>query len=303
MEKIRVSIGLPVYNSEGLIAETIEAILKQSYRNFELIISDNNSQDKTETICRKYESLDNRIKYIRHDRNRGAAWNFNYVFSIAKGEYFKWAAYDDLHGSNFLEECVKVLDNDPSVILCFSKAVDIDEDGNELSENEYNLNTYSDNVRQRFHDMICINHSCLFVFGLIRTRVLKKTNLIGNYVASDRVLLTHLSLLGKFFKIPKVLFFHREHANRSTRTIPLRLRAGWFDTTKINKISLPHIRLFLEYWKLLINTRLKFPDKFFCFIQLIRWLKLYRNHLSKDIVYGIKSLFMNNEQISKEPDF
>ena len=84
-EAPRVSVGMPVYNAERYLAGTLDTILAQSFRDFELIISDNGSTDRTARICRNYASHDTRIRYVRHEVNRGAAWNHNYVLSLARG--------------------------------------------------------------------------------------------------------------------------------------------------------------------------------------------------------------------------
>ena len=91
----RVSVGIPVFNGERFLAETIESILAQTFKDFEIVISDNASTDRTEEICRSYAARDPRIRYNRNDTNRGAAWNHNRVFELARGEYFKWQSHDD----------------------------------------------------------------------------------------------------------------------------------------------------------------------------------------------------------------
>ena len=75
----RLSVGLPVYNGEDYIAESIEALLGQSYEDFELIISDNASTDSTAGICQRYAEQDSRIRYIRQPHNIGLSPNHNFV--------------------------------------------------------------------------------------------------------------------------------------------------------------------------------------------------------------------------------
>src|SRR5215467_3755986 len=98
----RVSLAIPVYNGGRFIAETIRSILNQDYENFELIITDNASTDRTEEICREFSASDRRIKYIRNDHNLGAGPNFNRGFELSSGYYFKWCACDDLLSPNFV---------------------------------------------------------------------------------------------------------------------------------------------------------------------------------------------------------
>ena len=133
----KLSIGLPVYNGERYLAETIDSLLAQSFTDYELIISDNASTDSTPAICRKYGEQDSRITYCRSETNRGAAWNFNNTVHQARGEYFKWAAHDDLYHPDFIKKCVHVLDTKYSVALCFSYTNFIDENGEDLGEHKF----------------------------------------------------------------------------------------------------------------------------------------------------------------------
>lgn len=98
-----VSIGMPVYNGEKYIQSALDSLLRQSYAEFELIISDNASTDSTESICRLYAGKDSRIKYFRQPYNFGAAANFQFVLDKARGTYFMWAACDDKWSPDWIE--------------------------------------------------------------------------------------------------------------------------------------------------------------------------------------------------------
>src|SRR5438270_1690210 len=104
----KVAIGMPVWNGEAFLSEAIESILAQTYGDFELVISDNASTDATAEICRSYAQRDARIRYIRQEKNIGANSNYNGVFRRSSGEYFKWAAHDDVLAPEFIYECVKL---------------------------------------------------------------------------------------------------------------------------------------------------------------------------------------------------
>lgn len=103
MSKIRpkVSVGLPVYNGEKYLPQAIKSLLAQTFAEFELIICDNASTDRTQEISRTFTKRDQRIRYHRNPNNLGAAANFNLSFRLSSGEYFKWAA-DDLCAPEFL---------------------------------------------------------------------------------------------------------------------------------------------------------------------------------------------------------
>src|SRR5262245_34908562 len=119
MRKPRVSIGLPVYNGQQFLEETLNSILAQTYTDFELIISDNASTDRTSEIARAYVAKDARVRYHRNENNLGVAGNYNGVFSLASGEYFKWAPADDTCLPNYLARCVEILDLDSTVVLAY----------------------------------------------------------------------------------------------------------------------------------------------------------------------------------------
>ena len=106
----RLSIGLPVYNGENYLAESLDALLGQTYEDFELIISDNASTDGTADICHSYAKQDSRIRYIRQRQNIGCAPNHNYLVDEARGELFKWASDDDLYARDMIRLCVEALD-------------------------------------------------------------------------------------------------------------------------------------------------------------------------------------------------
>ena len=102
---------MPVYNGELFIREALDSLLAQTFTDFELIISDNCSTDGTEAICREYADKDSRIRYVRQAENRGATANFKFVFDEAVGEYFMWAAADDIWNKDFLHHCTTLLLN------------------------------------------------------------------------------------------------------------------------------------------------------------------------------------------------
>src|SRR5690606_32722188 len=122
-------IGLPVLNGERYLAEALDSILAQEFADYELIVADNASLDDTGKIAERYAALDPRIRYLRHERRHGAAFNFNFTARVSGGKYFKWAAHDDLSGPSLLVDCLDVLESDASAVLCYPRAVEIDAAG------------------------------------------------------------------------------------------------------------------------------------------------------------------------------
>ena len=269
----KVSIGLPVYNGEKYLAETLDGILAQTYQDFELIISDNASTDRTPEICQAYVQKDQRIRYHRNEKNLGAAPNHNLVFRLAKGEYFKWAGYDDQISPDFLSKCVEVLDHNPEVVLCMPQTKLIDGDGKPLGEYEYKADADLPDPRKRFQNFILKNESGNYVYGLMRVSGLAKTAPHGSYPSSDLVFLSELALYGRYCVIPEPLYFRRFHAEQSTKGA-LRIersRVAWFDTSLDGKIVVPKWQRLFGYLRAIKNAPLSISQRTYCYFQVLRW--------------------------------
>ena len=119
----KVSIGMPVFNSEFKIKKALDSLLTQSFSNFEIIISDNCSKDNTMIICEDYKSKDYRIKYFRQSKNIGAFSNFEFVLNKAKSKYFMWASDDDFWLPKFIENCIKLLEKNKSGNMAMSNFI------------------------------------------------------------------------------------------------------------------------------------------------------------------------------------
>ena len=289
----KVSIGLPVYNGQRFVSEAIESLISQTFGDFEIIICDNASTDGTEAICRRYAMNDKRIRYFRNTKNIGAAANFNLTFELARGEYFKWAAHDDLLGKDFLVRCVESLDKNPSIVLCHTEAQYIDEYGDNIQNPPVPIPDASSSVSNiRFAHVIDMRHWCLDIFGLMRRDALAQTPLISGYVGSDRNTLAALALIGKFDRVPERIFFTRDHSERSVRKIPLHQRNAWFNPLKNHRISFPHWRIFTEYMKTVWKSQIPVREKILCVAHLINWLFQNLGRLKKDCRFGLKQLLI-----------
>jgi len=124
-----VSIGLPARNGARYVRRAIGSLLGQDYGNFELIISDNASTDSTPDICREYAAKDERIKLFFQDQNHGALANFGFVLDKSAGEYFMWAACDDIWRPGFISALVIELQRNPESCVSMSAVKRVRESG------------------------------------------------------------------------------------------------------------------------------------------------------------------------------
>lgn len=269
----RLTIGLPVYNGEKYIAESLEALLGQSFTDFELIISDNASTDGTGDICRGYERRDSRVRYIRQPRNIGLSPNHNFVAGRARGELFKWASYDDLYARDLLERCVDALDKYPEVVLAHSWTANVDGSGTVTAAYGYPLKTAAARAPERFRSMLFDNGGD-DDYGVIRTEVLRRTAMKDSYHHADRTIIAELSLHGAFYQVPDWLYFRREHGGQSGR-VPMRLRCVTMDPRRADRLRHPVVRLYGEYvWGYFSAIRrapLSGADRRECYRYLAQW--------------------------------
>ena len=271
----RLSIGLPVYNGERYLAESLDALLGQSYEDFELIISDNASTDGTAGICRRYVKQDSRIRYICQPRNIGAAPNHNFVVGQARGELFKWASHDDLYVRDLLKYCVDALDEYPHVVLAHSWTALIDSSGKVTEAIEYPLATASLRAPERFRSMLYAKAGD-DMYGVIRANVLRRTALAASYHHADRTITTEIALHGPFYQVPDWLYFRRDHPDRAERACPtVRTRCANLDPRRADRLRHPTVRLYAEYlWGYVAAIRrapLSPADRQECYRYLARW--------------------------------
>jgi glycosyltransferase involved in cell wall biosynthesis len=287
----RVTIGVPVHNGDPFLEAALLSLLEQDFEDFELVIADNASDDGTEQVCRRLVAEDPRVKYLRSEINRGAAWNFNRLVAAAAGEYFKWAAFDDLHGRQYLRRTVDVLDADPDVVLAHAETIDIDSDGRELKVWTPEPRATANDPVLRFADVMEYEHECFQAFGLIRLHSLRRTGLIGAYSSSDRVLLAELALHGRFFEVPEQLFLHREHPGRSIRIHPEdQGRAAWFDPSLAQKVQFPYWRLAYEFHKAALRAPLSLAEHTRAEWAVAVWMKWHRHTLVRQAVGGFRQV-------------
>ena len=213
---IQVSIGIPVFNGERYLEQSMRSICEQTYGDFELLIYDNASTDRTAEISRDYLARDKRIRYFRNETNIGAPANFNRVFQLCRGRYHKWSTADDLLDRTLLAKSVEVLEREPEVVLCYPKTALIDPRNELLSYYEDNLHLQDHFPSERFSRLLDTIGLCNAHLGLIRREVLSRTALIGPHMGSDVSLLAELSLRGRFFVIPEYLYFRRFHPESSS---------------------------------------------------------------------------------------
>ena len=269
----RVSIGLPVFNGENFIADAIASVLEQTFADFELIVQDNASTDRTADLCAGFAARDSRVRYFRNPTNLGLAPNYNLAFQKARGHYFKWLAHDDYLEPTYLAETVRVLDRRPEAVLCNTVVRYIRADGSNIGLYDSGLaNADTASPVARFAAMVLPSHSCVDFFGLIRREVMERSLLHSSYHSADRAFLAQMALRGRLVQLPEPLAVMREHDERYTRqkATPAQI-LHWHDASLRSSIALPTWRLYADYLKMVQRERLRIGQRVRCCGVLAEW--------------------------------
>jgi glycosyltransferase involved in cell wall biosynthesis len=238
MNQPLVSIGMPLFNAEGLLHGALESLRKQTYRNFELIISDNASTDATAAICQTAAAGDSRIRYFRNEQNVGPMKNFMRTLGLARGELFMWAAHDDRWGPEFIARLVEPFVQDPqTVFACCNYALHWHTEGRmEPSRGRLPLLALDRSTFDNTLEALRSLHFNLF-YGLYRTAALRASRFAGceYFDFGDMFLIVEMCLRGKVQFVPDVLFYagikgaDRPLVSLGTRRFPpLRLGYGTY---------------------------------------------------------------------------
>lgn len=299
----KVSVGLPVYNGERYLEAAIDSILNQSFTDLELIISDNASEDRTREICERYAREDPRVRYIRQETNLGAGPNYNFTFHEARGEFFKWAAHDDVLEPTMVERCVEALEDNPDAGLVFTRTLKLDEHGEVVGRyDDYDgMRLDSPQPHKRFADMACGQHNCVALFGLMRRDVMESTMLHPNYENGDRHFLVQMALRARALQVPEYLFKRRDHPGAYTAKLRRGERAQWWDTTTAGRVSFHHWNNLRVYSEVIRSSSVGVGEKVLCYARIgrylfgprwyrQRWILLIRDGLTGLLHLGRKAL-------------
>jgi glycosyltransferase involved in cell wall biosynthesis len=209
----RVSVVIPAYNHEKYVAEAIQSVLDQTFKDFEIVIVDDGSTDETVSEIRKF--IDSRIRLFCFENNKGATVAMNKLISEAKGEYISVLSSDDVYMPDKLEKQVLFLDMNKEYGAVFSYAQIIDEEGKEFTNNDhFYFNIFKQPNRNRyallnhfFHEGNCLCHPSM----LIRKECYDNVGLYRRYLAQIPDLDFYIRLCSKYnvFILPENLIKFR----------------------------------------------------------------------------------------------
>jgi glycosyltransferase involved in cell wall biosynthesis len=210
-----VSIGIAVWNGEAFLAETLESILMQNYRNIEVIILDNISIDRTSEICREFARRDNRVKYILDDVQRDVIEAQRKVVHLATGDYIMLACDDDWYAPEYIEMLLPRVMANSSIGLAYSGWGSIGPDG--LKEPVESTHQYciDDSLFKNFASYLWRRAPIPIFFGITRTNIFRDA--LHFYYKPDHrgwnhdnLYMLRLLSIARVDSIPDILFYYRQ---------------------------------------------------------------------------------------------
>ena len=242
----KVSVCLMTYNGAATVERALTTLLAQTYRDYELIISDDHSTDETLAICQRVAAGHKQVRFIRPRQNLGAEHNMKFALSHSRGKYFVWACQDDYWEPDFLRELVKVLEETPTAVSAQGGIRWISEDGARARE----LRLYGRDRPER-QSRLALAISMLTAHSREKNIELRKNVLKNNIfmhgvldraafaaaleaqrnaITTDRQILCQLALAGEFRYVDRILL------NKVFYDVKLHKRRPATDTTVMAKV-------------------------------------------------------------------
>ena len=211
----RLFIGIPVYNGAACIREALDSLVSQSHQDWTMLISDNASEDQTPDICKEYCKKDERIRYVRQERNIGPVANFKYLLDQADAPFFMWAASDDTWHPDFIASCMQLLEKEGTIGFALSNLAVIDSQGRMIRD----IPSFEKFSGKPSFRIICrylldpeINGKACLIYGIFRTEICRQSWVavpdMGAWGSDYQFVLAAISRGGVLIE-KKVLFFKR----------------------------------------------------------------------------------------------
>jgi glycosyltransferase involved in cell wall biosynthesis len=216
-----VTVGIPTYNRPKGLERTLQCIVDQTYRNLEIIVSDNcSTNEEVQPILKKFAALDNRIKYVIQETNLSIVPNFQFLLDKANGEFFMWAADDDYWDNNFIEVCVQGMQARPGVVLGITDVKITGMDGG-VKNSRLNRSFMQENLFSRsFHFVKSTDENKYFFCGLYRLALVKNIP-FDNSWGGDHLFIYEALTKGKFLYMPGKanFYYHRGGSSKGMESV------------------------------------------------------------------------------------
>ncbi|MGH7793398.1 MAG: glycosyltransferase family 2 protein [Candidatus Binatia bacterium] len=290
MKSPLVSVGIPVYNGERTIRHALDALLAQTHQHLELVISDNASTDRSGEICQEYAAKDPRVKYFRNPANVGVYANYRRVVALATGEYFMWAAIDDVKPPTVIEACVQAILKNDRGVMAHGIVLVRTTGGGEIVEYPNAVNAMGDSAAARIGIFTRgLEHNAM-IYGLYRRKALLQGKL-GSHCGQDYLLCLQMCLLGTVEYVPRPMIVCRERKAIASSSpmypaVPVTV-SHLFTANKIHRRKCWTVLLLGSYYLATIGNVPRLERLGAIAAHLAAFVPLYRSRLAKEVLYQL----------------
>ncbi len=272
-----LSFAIPIRNGEKVLPKLLDSLLAQDFTNFEIVISDNASTDRTLEVCQKYVQQDSRVRYHRNPENIGLNANFNLLIELARGKYMRWIGGDDRLEPDYARKCIAALSTRPDVIGVTTYQDFVDDQGNRDYREYTGRRLDYPQAYRRYGRMLwfMVNDYRYIdpIYTMVRRDVLLQIGGHRAVLSADQVLAVEMSLGGAFTHVPECLAhrgwkfgndmprekllrqnFHQDYEKVRRQTYLNTLAAFWA----------PVMRMQMSWWEKLLCL----PPLGYCFLRM-----------------------------------
>lgn len=242
-----VSIGIPLYNDSAYVKRTVDSALAQSYRNIEIIVSDNHSSDETYQVLKSQYGEVANVKLFRQPKNIGPNANFEFLMNAAQGEFFMWLGGHDTIHPEYVACAVNEHLKYPDSSLVYFNHQFVDSNGEATDTPELSdIANQSDSRDERALNTFRSLNLCTHIHGLWRTKFRNSIKFTYHF-GPDHLVLFIMAINGCIYKIDKPWYYRTVNRTKESRHDSLKRYASYGYKGDINDVRFTLLKVHLNY--------------------------------------------------------
>tara|TARA_B100000886_G_scaffold328855_1_gene277634 strand:+ start:13395 stop:14225 length:831 start_codon:yes stop_codon:yes gene_type:complete len=255
----KISVCIPVYNGAKTISRCLESVITQNFKNFEIIISDNNSLDNSFNICNSYKKKHKRIKLYKQKKKISVFNNFKFLLKKAKGKYIMWIASHHQISKNFLLKNSINLDNNIDLVASMGVDYFVDNKKKEIHKQTFSFENDSyKNIKVFLRN--CWRTHGLFYSLIRKEKLVKSSKYLKPYLASDWIFMLSLINNGKVCREKKAFIILGRDGTSSKKQLKHYIKKNYVS-------FLPYYYFNKNFIKIINSSNINMYEKFILLCQ------------------------------------
>jgi protein O-GlcNAc transferase len=233
-----LTVGIPCYNEEKYLTQTLESIAKQEFKDYVVYICDDRSSDRSLEIATEYASQDARIRIIESDQKNNFVKNWSRSLEACNTKYFVWIGAHDILHPRYFQDAINLLEKNGKWAMVYPMSISIDSLNKEGESTDSDIETVSMQHKDAIKKVASNLNHCTAIHGIFKTEILKKIP-IKQIVGFDFLIIFLTSIFGDIAKTDDVRFFRRVIREESYAEAEKRWKeSGMFESSKFNNFTI-----------------------------------------------------------------